>query len=75
MWRLDDRSSTFFNGAEQQLDWEIKQKIEKEEPSCCSFRRRLQDLRCFKSLCSTMSSDHNQRIDMEHETENVETHP
>ncbi|GFY59873.1 hypothetical protein TNIN_133001 [Trichonephila inaurata madagascariensis] len=33
----------------QQLDWEIKQNIEKEEPSCCSFCHRLQDLRCVKS--------------------------
>ncbi|GFQ93345.1 hypothetical protein TNCT_145731 [Trichonephila clavata] len=65
---------TQLSSMEQNSNWIGKQKIEKEEPSCCSFRR-LQDLRCFRSLCSTMSSDCNQRIDLEHETENEETHP
>ncbi|GFW19081.1 hypothetical protein TNCV_254111 [Trichonephila clavipes] len=32
LWGLNDRSSTFTDGKEQQLDWDIKQKTEKEEP-------------------------------------------
>ncbi|GFV61156.1 hypothetical protein TNCV_2100311 [Trichonephila clavipes] len=49
---------------EKNSNWigKLNRKSKNKDLLCCSFRRRLQDLRCFKSLCSTVPNDYSQRI-------------